>query len=83
MIANDSPAHLKSQLGGTVIELGFADEAVATRALPEASAATGDEGHVELEERKVDHDADVGAAADGRAPPTRHGRTRAREPHRP
>ena len=31
VIANDSPAHLKSQLGGTVIELGFADEAVATR----------------------------------------------------
>ena len=44
VIANDSPAHLKSQLGGTVIELGFADEAVATRALPEVSAATGTRG---------------------------------------
>jgi ABC-2 type transport system ATP-binding protein len=53
VIANDTPAHLKSQLGGTVIELGFADEALATRALPEVSAAAGDEGHVELDDRSV------------------------------
>jgi ABC-2 type transport system ATP-binding protein len=53
VIANDTPAHLKSQLGGTVIELGFGDEAVAARALPEVSAAAGGEGHVELEERSV------------------------------
>ena len=53
VIANDTPAHLKSQLGGTVIELGFGDESLAARALPEVSAATGDEGHVELEEKSV------------------------------
>jgi ABC-2 type transport system ATP-binding protein len=53
VIANDTPAHLKSQLGGTVIELGFGDESAAARALPEVSAAAGDGGHVELEERNV------------------------------
>ena len=53
VIANDAPVHLKSQLGGTVIELGFADGALAARAFPEVSAATGDESHVELEERNV------------------------------
>ncbi|MCI0635349.1 MAG: ATP-binding cassette domain-containing protein [Actinobacteria bacterium] len=53
VIANDTPAHLKSQLGGTVIELGFGDEAAAARAMPEVAAAAGDDGRVELEERKV------------------------------
>jgi ABC-2 type transport system ATP-binding protein len=53
VIANDTPAHLKSQLGGTVIELGFGDESAAARALPEVSAAAGDGGHVELDERSV------------------------------
>ena len=52
VIANDTPAHLKSQLGGTVIELGFGDEAVAARALPDVRAAA-DGANVELEERTV------------------------------
>ena len=52
VIANDTPAALKSQLGGTVIELGFADEAIAARAL-DAVSDVSDGAHVELEERTV------------------------------
>jgi ABC-2 type transport system ATP-binding protein len=33
VIANDTPARLKAQLGDTVVEVSFADETVATRAL--------------------------------------------------
>ena len=33
VIANDTPQNLKAQLGDTVVELGFADETVAKRAL--------------------------------------------------
>jgi ABC-2 type transport system ATP-binding protein len=33
VIANDTPANLKSQLGDTVVDLGFGDEAAATQAL--------------------------------------------------
>jgi daunorubicin resistance ABC transporter ATP-binding subunit len=52
VIANDTPAELKSQLGGTVIELGFPDEATAARALDAVSAVAGG-AHVELGERTV------------------------------
>ena len=33
VIANDTPANLKSQLGDTVVDLGFGDESAATQAL--------------------------------------------------
>ncbi|MBA3430035.1 MAG: ATP-binding cassette domain-containing protein, partial [Actinobacteria bacterium] len=42
VIANDFPAALKARLGGTVIELGFQDEADAIRAYERLSGAYGD-----------------------------------------
>jgi ABC-type multidrug transport system ATPase subunit len=52
VIANDTPAALKAQLGGTVIELGFANESRAARALEHVARAASD-AHVELEDRLV------------------------------
>ncbi|HLL49103.1 MAG TPA: ATP-binding cassette domain-containing protein [Thermomicrobiales bacterium] len=42
VIANDSPAALKAHLGGTVIELGFQDEANAIRAFERLAGTFGD-----------------------------------------
>jgi ABC-type multidrug transport system ATPase subunit len=60
VIANDTPGALKSQLGGTVIEMGFANEETAARALPAVTAAAGG-AHVEREERTVRVTSDDGA----------------------
>ena len=60
VIANDTPERLKAQLGGTVIEMGFADEETAVRALPAVTAAAGG-AHVEREERTVRVTSDDGA----------------------
>jgi daunorubicin resistance ABC transporter ATP-binding subunit len=60
VIANDTPGALKAQLGGTVIEVGFPDEAVALRALQAVTeAARG--AHVEREERTIRVTSDDGA----------------------
>jgi daunorubicin resistance ABC transporter ATP-binding subunit len=53
VIANDTPGALKSQLGGTVIEMGFANEETAARALPAVTAAAG--GRVEREAHRPRH----------------------------
>ena len=42
LIANDSPKTLKQRLGSTVIEMGFADEAVAARAHMQLAGIFGD-----------------------------------------
>jgi ABC-2 type transport system ATP-binding protein len=60
VIANDTPKALKGQLGGTVIEMGFPDEAVTLRALQAVTAAAPG-AHVEREERTVRVTSDDGA----------------------
>ena len=60
VIANDTPANLKSQLGSTVIELGFMDPATAERAL---GLLPTDVGHAELEGSIVRVNSDTGAHA--------------------
>ena len=60
VIANDTPERLKAQLGGTVIEMGFADETTAVRALAAVTVAA-DGAHVEREERTVRVTSDDGA----------------------
>ncbi len=51
VIANDTPEHLKAKMGDTVIELGFADEQITTRAL--GSLDDGLPGSVEREGPKL------------------------------
>ena len=60
VIANDTPDALKAQLGGTVIELGYADETTAVRALEPVTVAA-DGAHVEREERTIRVTSDDGA----------------------
>ena len=60
VIANDTPANLKAQLGSTVIELGFVDPATAERALKLLPA---DVGHAEQEGGLVRVNSETGAHA--------------------
>jgi ABC-2 type transport system ATP-binding protein len=60
VIANDTPANLKAQLGSTVIELGFIDPATAERALKLIPAGVG---RAELEGGLVRVNSETGAHA--------------------
>jgi len=60
VIAHDTPAALKARLGGTVIELGFSEPAVAGRALERVSVAVG-RSHVEIDESTIRVTSDDGA----------------------
>src|ERR671928_1932752 len=60
VIGNDTPAKLKAELGGTVIELGFDDAGVADRAREEVTRVAGD-SRVELEDTTVRITTDDGA----------------------
>ena len=60
VIANDTPGALKAQLGGTVIEMGYPDDAVALRALQAVTTAAPD-AHVEREDRTIRVTSDDGA----------------------
>ena len=60
VIANDTPEALKAQLGGTVIEMGFVDEAVTLRALQAVTTAAPG-AHVEREENTIRVTSDDGA----------------------
>jgi ABC-2 type transport system ATP-binding protein len=51
VIANDTPAALKAELGGTVVEMSFADAGLARRAAQLLTERVG--GHAEAEERTV------------------------------
>ena len=57
VIANDTPANLKAQLGDTVVDLGFGDEATATHAL---GLLDGIEGRAEREGSTVRISSDQG-----------------------
>jgi len=59
VIANDTPQRLKADLGDTVVEMRFADEPSAERAV--ASLDAGDVGSVEREGRTVKVSSDRGA----------------------
>jgi ABC-2 type transport system ATP-binding protein len=60
VIANDTPANLKAELGSTVIELGFADPSTAQRAL---RLIPSEVGHAEQEEGLVRVNSETGAHA--------------------
>jgi ABC-2 type transport system ATP-binding protein len=60
VIANDTPERLKAQLGGTVIELGYDDAALAARARDEVGRVVGDTP-VELDDSTVRVTTDEGA----------------------
>jgi hypothetical protein len=60
VIANDTPAKLKAELGGTVIELGYDNAANAARAKDEVVRVAGD-AHVELEDSTIHITTDDGA----------------------
>jgi ABC-2 type transport system ATP-binding protein len=57
VIANDTPANLKAQLGDTVVDLGFGDEAAATHAL---GLLDGIDGRAEREGTTVRISSDQG-----------------------
>lgn len=59
VIANDTPANLKAQLGSTVVEMTFADAATAERA--EAAVAGVDGGTVDREAARMRVSSDRGA----------------------
>jgi ABC-2 type transport system ATP-binding protein len=59
VIANDTPSRLKADLGDTVVEMRFADEPSAERAV--ASLDGGDVGSVERDDRTVKVSSDRGA----------------------
>jgi ABC-type multidrug transport system ATPase subunit len=61
VIANDSPGRLKADLGDTVVEMGFADEALAERAAGLLGGDGGAVGKVERERRTVRVSSNLGA----------------------
>jgi ABC-2 type transport system ATP-binding protein len=61
VIANDTPQRLKAGLGGTVIELGYDDAAVAGRAKDEVDRVVDSSAHVDVEETTVRVTTDDGA----------------------
>jgi ABC-type multidrug transport system ATPase subunit len=59
VIANDTPAALKAQLGRTVVEMTFAEEAIAERAA--AAIATTAGASIDREGRRLRVSSDLGA----------------------
>jgi len=61
VIADDTPERLKSNLGGTVIELGYDDAGLAQRAREAVTNVAGDGAKIELEDTTIRLTTDDGA----------------------